>query len=77
MSRLHADIIVMMSFLQMMTSVDFIVCSPENKHGGGRTMKLHEFKEKTCQTELYNKVLPPLKYLENNTWMCGNMKFII
>ena len=46
-SFLHVD---MMSFLQIM------FCSPENKHGGGRTMILHEFKKKTHPTE--NKLVP-------------------
>ena len=45
-SFLHVD---MMSFLQIITCS---FCSPENKHGGGRTMKQHEFKKKTHQTEL-------------------------
>ena len=42
-SFLHVD---MMSFLQIM------FCSPENKHGGGRTMILHEFKRKLIQQKI-------------------------
>ena len=37
----------MMSFLQI---IAYSFSSPENEHGGGRTIKLHELKNKNPQT---------------------------